>query len=997
MKLSDLTKKRRDHVKSCQENGDRSHEIIADMYADPSHFVYELLQNADDAIAKKVEFNLESQYLTFTHDGDPFKIEDIDSITTIGQSTKKDDINLIGKFGAGFKSVFSITESPSIYSGKYHFRIIDYIVPEEIEDLKDIEDGRTRIVLPFKADYSSEKIDALAERLQNLEMESLLFLQHIKDIHWSAKSCCGYYSSKENYGNKFTLISSKNDDETSIEYFLHRKKVKVDNAKLSVAVAYKLENSKVVSVFGADSGLFVFFPTKELVGLKFLVHAHYKTTPSREIIPFDDPQNKVITVELSNLVAESVLRLKNYNLLSVDALSLLPIDAENRQHPLYLAIYEKVKSVFASQSLLPTVGGGYAKSGDVVLARENVLPELLKEDSKRLFDKNGWVSADITPGRKETRVLYEYLNKELDIQEISMENFCSNIDEGFLKAKQDEWLVKFYACVTNNKALYRNVPPRAKGVLRKRPIIRLEDNSHVCPEDGEGELQVYLPREAEESRFKTVKRALAEDRKALEFLKSLGLKEPDIVSEIKEFIAPKYKGEEIQVSEDEYIEDFNMVLSKWESANEYRRKEILDILKKIHFVRCVTANEESKYQMPHEVYFPTTELSSWFRGNHDSDIYFLRFPLDLPRNGAELMEALGVRKNPKRFYTRKIDIHRHSWHERSVNGFNPGFDIHGLKHALENITFERSLFLWSLLLKNTNMLKGRTETTTNENRLYTKGEERDSKAMVCLIQNRWLYDDDGKLIESAISDISLDELSKQYEKDDANIENLIKALGFKLDETREFEERNPGKKVISQEEYKEFEEYRSRKEQNDNAVNNWTPDCPPDAARPVEDDTASGEPNESDTPDGDDSEPGSGAREDSLRQETKGEDRIDAKSIGEWGEAVARRYLNDKYSHESEEVIWLNENGVGEGCDFVVKKNGQDIAYYEVKSKTGKSPQLFAVTRAQWDMAKQKRGMYKILLVSEAGSKEPKIRTISDPVDLWKRGELEANPVSIRL
>lgn len=69
MKLSELTKKRREHVRSCEENNDRSHQIIAGLYSDPSRFVYEILQNADDAEASKVQFSLTSDKLEITHNG----------------------------------------------------------------------------------------------------------------------------------------------------------------------------------------------------------------------------------------------------------------------------------------------------------------------------------------------------------------------------------------------------------------------------------------------------------------------------------------------------------------------------------------------------------------------------------------------------------------------------------------------------------------------------------------------------------------------------------------------------------------------------------------------------------------------------------------------------------------------------------------------------------------------------------------------------------------
>ena len=39
MKLEELTKKRRNHVKSCQDNKDHSHNVIADLYSSRSHFI----------------------------------------------------------------------------------------------------------------------------------------------------------------------------------------------------------------------------------------------------------------------------------------------------------------------------------------------------------------------------------------------------------------------------------------------------------------------------------------------------------------------------------------------------------------------------------------------------------------------------------------------------------------------------------------------------------------------------------------------------------------------------------------------------------------------------------------------------------------------------------------------------------------------------------------------------------------------------------------------
>jgi len=261
MELSVLTQKRREHIQSCRNNNDNSHEIIAGLYSDPSHFVYEILQNADDAGASEVVFRLTSDSLSINHNGEKlFDFDDVDSITTVGSSTKKDDVNSIGTFGAGFKSVFAITKTPYIHSGDFHFQITNFIVPEEIE-LTNIGEKTTEIILPFnRPDISTDNAyKQISARLQELESESLLFLRNIKEIQWITETDSGHYLSAID-GNKASLIAQVNEEDSLKEYFLFTKNIEVDGAKLNLVVAYPLSSDGAV-VPVHDSKLFVFFPT----------------------------------------------------------------------------------------------------------------------------------------------------------------------------------------------------------------------------------------------------------------------------------------------------------------------------------------------------------------------------------------------------------------------------------------------------------------------------------------------------------------------------------------------------------------------------------------------------------------------------------------------------------------------------------------------------------------------------------------------------------------
>ena len=154
--IQELIQRRKNWVKSSTENKFDFDSILAGLYNDPSHFIYEILQNAEDAKATTVAFKLYNDRLVITHNGKAFDTKDIDAITGIGISTKKDDVNTIGKFGVGFKSVFAVTQTPQIQSGTHNFKIKDFVIPSLINDANE-NSNDTKITLPFDHKSRSQK------------------------------------------------------------------------------------------------------------------------------------------------------------------------------------------------------------------------------------------------------------------------------------------------------------------------------------------------------------------------------------------------------------------------------------------------------------------------------------------------------------------------------------------------------------------------------------------------------------------------------------------------------------------------------------------------------------------------------------------------------------------------------------------------------------------------------------------------------------------------
>ena len=100
-----------------------SRKTQVSMYSDSTHFVYEILQNADDYGATEVCFQLSENEIVIEHNGESFTKENVEAITYFGKSTSRDDLVKTGRFGVGFKSVFAFTATPIIISGNEHFQI----------------------------------------------------------------------------------------------------------------------------------------------------------------------------------------------------------------------------------------------------------------------------------------------------------------------------------------------------------------------------------------------------------------------------------------------------------------------------------------------------------------------------------------------------------------------------------------------------------------------------------------------------------------------------------------------------------------------------------------------------------------------------------------------------------------------------------------------------------------------------------------------------------
>ena len=162
--------------------------FLSGMYSDQTHFILELLQNAEDVNATQVIFRLYRDRLEFEHDGGDFNVKDIKAICKLVFGTKGNDPSKAGKFGVGFMSVYSFTRSPSIHSGDEHFTIENYEQPRTTQS-ENSELG-TLFVFPFDhlERQPEDSYDEISARLQELDVRTILFLRHIREITYEIEN-----------------------------------------------------------------------------------------------------------------------------------------------------------------------------------------------------------------------------------------------------------------------------------------------------------------------------------------------------------------------------------------------------------------------------------------------------------------------------------------------------------------------------------------------------------------------------------------------------------------------------------------------------------------------------------------------------------------------------------------------------------------------------------------------------------------------------------------
>ena len=838
---SDYDRIRKDNIREYGE-GTRHLAFLGRLYTDRTHFIFELLQNAEDAKASQIQFRLFEDQLEVTHNGRPFNESDVRGVCGVGEGTKSEDLTQIGKFGVGFKSVYAYTSTPEIHSGEENFVIEDYVRPSYKEPRRPEDPWTTLFVLPFNAEgvnpeNARQEID---ERLRNLSARTLLFLRSIEEIRYELPDGTdGEYLREEvskGSGRHITVIGQNDGQEEDEKWLVFERPVMVQDGscKVRVEAGFCLETNmkdKTESISRiTDAPLIVYFPTEKETKLGFLIQGPYRTTPARDNIPRNDAFNRKLIEETAELVVESIRQLKEMGLLSVSLLETLPIRTiEFPESSRFYPIFSRVREALLSEELLPADDGTFVAARNARLVRGIELTRLLDQDQLRTMfqseDGIKWLTGEIT--ENQTPDLRSYLINQLVIYEITPERFANNLSEEFLVRQPDEWFIRLYAFLLGQKALWRPEPWR-RGILRSKPIVRLEDGNNVNPFKAPDSFKSDEPPNAYltagtaiETSFPIVSLSISQDEEARKFLKDLGIPELDIVAEVIEKVLPKYRAGE-EISEEKHKQDICKIEHAYKTDSSEKRSRLRNELLATPFVLARFWDAKSRYCKPDEVYFQTDELKLYFFENPMYSFVSHGYSETVKSllDNLNVTSKVRVTRKPKNSKGHVVIKNYHGRHERGVDGFDPGIKIDGLEIAIQHSSTEKSTFIWNeIAIPYASCIRGTVESSSRQTYEDSDKEIRVSNFGKLLIESAWLPGPDGNLHKP--DELTLDDLPEPFIRD----EKLADQLGMKKNDVVQLADKIGVKQetiqlAIQLEEHPEqlanIKEFLARREENQN-------------------------------------------------------------------------------------------------------------------------------------------------------------------------------------
>ena len=627
-------------------------------------FILEIIQNADDNkyskssntpqitfVLKENHYDIfENNYeyvLEISYNEDGFEKDNVEKLCQFFGTTKG-KIGFKGEYGTGFKSIFSITHEPYIYSNGFSFKFLDngspldLIDPIWIEDIPvDIQNVEgTMLILPITKEKKDEIVGLI--RTLSTSPELLLFLKKIEIIEiideisnlsvklFRNKEELDIQNKTPNLSAEISVVEDSINKKDIGKWLVIRESLRLppeyreeferemmrdiaEDETTDIVLAFPLKKDN--SPNPTPQNLFSLLPVSNY-GLKFILQADFILTPNRESIIEDKAWNKWLLDKAVDVFVDALPIFREMKFMFYGYLSSAS-ETDDALKEYVDKFYDKLRE----SECIFTESESWKKPKDVYFVSNKKIKEIITNEDLKQLQKREYKNEKIK--------LKKEIRKRLQIDEFDNAVLLNLLEENndLFKEKTDMWFFKLYSYLSEIE-----LDKDAFETLKKIEIIRLESGETVAV-SGKDAIFLYLQQSGKTYGFEKYLRVLdgdiyseiqkeKDDKKTatINFLEKLGIKEPKPTEIIENHILSLYDNNQWKELDSSVLRGHILYLKDAKLPNEKLKK-----YSQIIYVKLKNGN----YAKPDEVYLskeykPKYPLHKLFEGITTyflSDIY----------------------------------------------------------------------------------------------------------------------------------------------------------------------------------------------------------------------------------------------------------------------------------------------------------------------------------------------------------------------------------------
>lgn len=462
--------------------------LSSDIFTEYIRFLFELIQNADDAEAGDVWINLQPGHIVVAHNGKAFTDQDVKALCSIGRGTKRADQTKTGYKGIGFKSVFGKSKHVAVFSQGFQFKFTNEYRHPQYPDARmpwqiipvwaERKDYPADVfALPSSVDWNVVTVIAMSstDQLQQDLMELigngevLLFLRHLKTIRVKGPKEMTIARTVKVGPEAYKEVTIRKNDRVISEWITHtfehipidpevRKALAQDDktpkklqeaTDAEISFAAKVSKGKITRLSPEESLIYTYLPTKvKNFRFPFLLNSSFLTNAGREELHDDRKWNEWLMEQAGRKIIDWMALLARTEIYGDQVLVPLPDDSHLggrlSQH-----FYQAFESQALKVAFVPSREGKLLKANETLVDRTGlseaafITAEAVAEYFNISHGTQFGTNSFIRPSVADPLALKRLNGHFLEIDDLD-DFFTHEVFRKYHQPKQNYELIKFF-------------------------------------------------------------------------------------------------------------------------------------------------------------------------------------------------------------------------------------------------------------------------------------------------------------------------------------------------------------------------------------------------------------------------------------------------------------------------------------------------------------------------------------------------------------------------